>query len=219
MERLEVLNDLEIHLDKTKLYETPPFSRWKEGKTKEQLDEILEGLIKKVETEHTPHAMYRIIKREKTNIGDYSAPEPLLNSDYLAIGIETIGEDKDGREGSSFETMVKDALKNVLLNEVLRRVVDGIAEMAKDKDLNTTRVISPGSGRVDWGVENQEFVFENLDGDEIGVRLTSTKAIYPQKSTSFVLGIGKEIEQAKDLYSCRGCERMDCDYRVEIPSK
>ena len=77
------------------------------------------------------------------------------------------------------------------------------------------KIFNPAIGRLTNGViENQEFIFKNLDASKIGVVLNQSFVMIPKKSVSFVMGMGHDIEQAKDLFSCAGCKRLDCPYRV-----
>jgi hypothetical protein len=47
---------------------------------------------------------------------------------------------------------------------------------------------------VGWPVEQgQPQIFDLLDADEIGVRLTESMMMVPRKSLTFVLGIGKKL--------------------------
>ncbi|MEE8567226.1 MAG: vitamin B12 dependent-methionine synthase activation domain-containing protein [Anaerolineales bacterium] len=65
-------------------------------------------------------------------------------------------------------------------------------EEATKEDYQVTIPLSPGM--VGWPVEQgQPQIFDLLDADEIGVRLTESMMMVPRKSLTFVLGIGKEL--------------------------
>ena len=65
-------------------------------------------------------------------------------------------------------------------------------EEATKEDCQVTIPLSPGM--VGWPVEQgQPQIFDLLDADEIGVRLTESMMMVPRKSLSFVLGIGREL--------------------------
>lgn len=212
---MEILEEMEIDLNKEKLLREPPLSKWTENqKSREKIEMILEDLPSKL-TSISPKAIYNILDREKTDIEDYSPPEPILDAEYLAVGIVTIGEqDRERGRRNNLEYLVRDTLENIVLNRSIREVVKSIKEDTRG-GLKMTRLLSPGSGRIDWGIENQEFIFKNLDSEKIGVRVKSGCVINPPKSVSFLIGLGRNIKQPDNPFSCKGCERMDCPYRSE----
>lgn len=216
-EQMKIFNAIEIDLQKERILKNPPFSRWiKSGESQYKLEKLVEKLWKEVKSYLSPQAIYRILRREKTDINKYSPPEPLLKAEFLVVGIVTIGEQVEKNPKSKFllESLVIDALENVALIQAQREVVEFIKKKAEQEDLKMTRIIPPGSGRINWGTENQEFIFKNLEPEKIGVQLTSSYSMKPIKSISFVIGLGGNIEQAKELFSCEGCKRLDCSYRT-----
>jgi hypothetical protein len=69
---------------------------------------------------------------------------------------------------------------------------------------------------VDWAVGNSKYIFETLPAEEIDVQLTRSGLIEPTKSISSVIGMGPNVQQAPNLFSCAGCPRLqDCPYAVE----
>jgi len=222
----EVYQDIDVELDVDRVVEGPPFTKWVQNEeTENRVREIIEEHRERVFSLVEPRSVQRVLSRDGSGIEGYSPPEGLLESDYLAVGVVTIGREiyenpvrskvDSGEERMSLDLLVVDALENIILDKALREVALEIKELAGDSGFNTTRVVPPGSGRVDWGVENQEFIFQHVDAGQIGVKLESTNAITPQKTLSFVMGLGSEIKDITDIFSCRGCPRMDCPYRAE----
>ena len=109
----------------------------------------------------------------------------------------TVGEALERRAA---EVSKEDAVYGLALDGVGSAGVEGLAnaacalfeEEATDKDCQVTIPLSPGM--VGWPVEQgQPQIFDLLDADEIGVRLTESMMMVPRKSLSFVLGIGREL--------------------------
>lgn len=90
---MKIFNDMEIDLQKERILKNPPFSRWiKSGESQYKLEKLVEKLWKDVKSYLSPQAIYRILRREKTDINKYLPPEPLLKAEFLVVGIVTIGE-------------------------------------------------------------------------------------------------------------------------------
>ncbi len=212
--KTEVLSDVEIDFSYEEVMKSPPFSKWRRSKKVEnKIDESFETLKKKVIDSLESKAIYKILKKEDTDVVDFSPPEPILKSDFISFCVVTVGEGFGESVGSSFSKFIIDAMENAALNRVSRVLSGKIREMASREGLNTTRVLSPGSGRIDWGIENQKFIFKYLDAEMIGVELVNGSVLRPTNSVSYIVGIGSEINQADDMFTCEGCERGDCAYR------
>ncbi|KXB05417.1 hypothetical protein AKJ49_00855 [candidate division MSBL1 archaeon SCGC-AAA382A03] len=197
-------------MDPVEIFERPPFSNWKESQTTKELVEELTG---EVESRLNPRSIYTIIERKNTDLEKYSPPPLLLECELLVIGITTIGEEGKKSEYSTSEGFIVDALENTALSSAYRKTVRMIEEIANERGLKMTRVVSPGSGNIDWETKNQEFIYKNLEAEKIGIQMTPEKLFNPRKSISFVIGLDKDIKEPKELFSCKGCERVDCDYR------
>jgi len=213
----EIFEGLDVKLQKESFLKKPPFSSWfKSEGSRQRLEKVLDKVVEEVASYISPKAVIRVLCRDETDIAVYSPPGELLKSEFLAVGVVTIGEraGRDTGTGTLYEKIVVDALENVALIEAEHEVVMHLKGLADREGLKTTRMIPPGSGRINWGTENQQFIFKNLDAEKIGVVLTPSFVMLPQKSVSFVMGMGRDIEQAKDLFSCAGCLRLDCPYRV-----
>ncbi|WGI17053.1 hypothetical protein [Methanonatronarchaeum sp. AMET-Sl] len=222
----EIYSEIDIEIDVDEVVMGPPFTKWAQNdETREKVREIIYDNKDKVLSYTKPRSTQKIILKKNSGIENYSPPTGLLDSEYLAVGAVTIGKEiyqnpirldvDSGKERMSLELLVCDALENIALDNALRKVALEIKEKANKNSFNTTRVVPPGSGRINWGIENQEFIFNNINADKIGVELKETNAISPQKSLSFVLGIGKEIIDIENIFSCKGCPRTECPYRRE----
>ncbi|OKY78050.1 MAG: Vitamin B12 dependent methionine synthase, activation domain [Candidatus Methanohalarchaeum thermophilum] len=220
-----VYKDIPFELQTDEVLENPPFTKWAQNeKTKMKVRDIVSRVKEDVLSYTKPRSIQKVLPKKNTEIKAYSPPKGLLDSDHLAVGVVTIGaeiyenpirKNKSRDDRASLEMLVIDAIENIALEKSFRKVALEIKSEATDNGLNTTRIVPPGSGRVDWGIENQEFIFNLINAGKINVELKKTNAISPQKSLSFVIGIGKEIKNIENIFSCEGCERIDCPYRVE----
>lgn len=94
-------------------------------------------------------------------------------------------------------------------------VDDLIKQRAASQGFGTTWRFSPGYGG--WGLEVQPELVRLLDGDRIGVTVTDTLMLSPQKSITAVIGwyrcpepLGRSDHPAE---KCRRCEMDGCVYR------
>ncbi|OKY77636.1 MAG: hypothetical protein BTN85_0104 [Candidatus Methanohalarchaeum thermophilum] len=197
------------------VFKNPPFKNWKKGDFSDSLRDKVENYKKEVFDNSEPRATYSFYKTDEINIEKQDPPEGLLSSDYLVLGALTIGRKINRDQIKSSGNLVVDALENIILSEFKREVAYQIKGLSDKRGFNTTRLLTPGSGNVDWAVKNQRWVAENVNLDQIDVELNSSGFLVPEKSTVLVMGVGREIDQAKNLFTCKGCKREDCDYYKE----
>jgi len=171
-----------------------------------------------------PRATYAIAKNGRKLINKYNFPGPLEEAELLVFGISTIGEELEEKvdelmeEGHYTLSNILDSIGSAAVDETTDRLGEEVMGYSRENELNNTRAFQPGSGASHWKVNNQELIFESLNPSEIGVKLTPSFTMIPKKSTSFVIGLGEELKQAQDLFSCVGCDRTDCPYRY-IPEE
>jgi len=77
-----------------------------------------------------------------------------------------------------------------------------------------THRFSPGYCR--WPLEEgQRTIFNLLPAEKIDVRLTSSFLMIPQKSISFAVNVGLEIDPLLGLRECHTCDLLNCSFRRE----
>ncbi|GAH08344.1 unnamed protein product, partial [marine sediment metagenome] len=60
----------------------------------------------------------------------------------------------------------------------------------------------------------QEIIFKSILTDNIGVRLTKGYMMLPQKSLSWITGVGKEIIiSSEEDNNCGNCQFKCCNYK------
>jgi hypothetical protein len=139
----------------------------------------------------------------------------LTGSKTAIIYIFTLGNrvdqvvSEESQSGDTLATIIMDTVTTSLL-ETLGDVVgerikkDGIEQ----QNWGTTCAYSPGQYK--WTIEEQEKIFDMLDGRTIGVELNESFLMVPFKSVSGVYGFGPEDKIDKTRVSCDLCPRENC---------
>ena len=106
-----------------------------------------------------------------------------------------------------------DALGSAAVDLLGTAVCQRVDLRAEAAGLRTTVPLSPGL--VGWPVAaGQRQIFALLDTAAAGVTLTEGSMMVPKKSTSMVIGIGRDVEHAGE--SCDYCSMAEtCRYREE----
>jgi cobalamin-dependent methionine synthase I len=69
-------------------------------------------------------------------------------------------------------------------------------------------------GYCGWGLEGQKEIFSRFP-DTIGIKLTKSCLMFPEKSLSFVCMISRKGNFDKiKLQDCKRCKQKDCPYRL-----
>jgi hypothetical protein len=103
-----------------------------------------------------------------------------------------------------------DGLGNAAVEILAQQVCGRIGEQAQAKSLDASTPLFPGS--PEWPVEvGQTQIFTLLDPSQAGITFSSGGMMIPQKSISFVVGIGPEMAQTD---ACEVCSLKEtCRYR------
>jgi hypothetical protein len=112
-------------------------------------------------------------------------------------------------EGETFKGYVVDVVGSEVVETAMDRIQDSLEEEMKQKGLYITNRYSPGY--CGWEVSEQQKLFSFFPIDFCSVKLSDTSLMYPVKSLSGVIGIGKEV--SKKNYPCRFCDERNCIYR------
>lgn len=211
----QIRRDIHLDLSVEHILDRPPFTAWVGSRfSRDRLAEAVERLSTDVRREMDPRAAYTVLPTSGSGIVAYSPPDPLGEASLVCTLLVTVGEfDREAPTDPTFDELVRDAIENVALQLAKEEVGNRIRDQANERGWNTTRLFSPGSGNVDWAIENAAFVFDALPADDIGMTRTDSGFIQPPKSISTVIGMGPEVAQAPDMYTCVGCPRIsECDY-------
>ncbi|MDD5016033.1 MAG: vitamin B12 dependent-methionine synthase activation domain-containing protein [Atribacterota bacterium] len=138
---------------------------------------------------------------------------------YLVLGVATIGSSLENKvfelfsQGEYPKAIALDAVGTVSVRFLSNYMRSLVCQEAKEQNLQTTKYFSPGSG--DWDISQQKNIFQIIPVDKIGVKLTESYMMVPQKSLSWVMGIGKNITiSSKNDHSCQICQAANCQFRI-----
>lgn len=143
---------------------------------------------------------------ERGELSGAFVPQRLAAAEQIIALIVSIG---DAVESRIAELMEDDPVYALALDGFGSAAVEAIAaqacrefeENAQAQGLKTTIPLSPGM--LEWSVDQgQPQIFRLLDANNAGIQLTESFMMLPRKSTSAVLGLGKNISE----------QRHPCDY-------
>ena len=137
----------------------------------------------------------------------------------MILGVVTIGSSLENKVSEFFtkgeypRAVALDAVGTVSVRSLSNYMRSLVCQEAKEKNLQTTKYFSPGSG--DWDISQQKNIFQIIPVDKIGVKLTESYMMVPQKSLSWIIGIGKNITKSsnKNDNSCQICKATNCQFR------
>ena len=110
-------------------------------------------------------------------------------------------------KGEILEEFIADAIGSVIAEACVKNITEELAE-----NNNCTYPYSPGY--CNWELTEQTLLFSLLPETPCGITLTDSCLMVPIKSTSGIIGIGKNIKQK--AYACNICENKNCYKRKEI---
>lgn len=132
----------------------------------------------------------------------------------VLVFVATIGErlEEAAREMAEEGNMVRSFALDATGSAAVEQVADHVQEMAGDMGrswgMAASRRFSPGY--CDWGIEQQRTLFDLADAHLIGVRLTDSGLMIPQKSVSGIIGLGPFESNVQSYNPCLECERREC---------
>ncbi|MFW6140815.1 MAG: vitamin B12 dependent-methionine synthase activation domain-containing protein [Acidobacteriota bacterium] len=131
-----------------------------------------------------PRAVYKILDYEETN------KHPVFkDAEKVALCLCTIGPELEERssqlikKGEILKGYIVDAFGSEASEEIARQSDRIIARKAMNMNLWPSKRFSPGYGI--WELKEQQYVFDVLPSDKIGVHLTDTYMMIPRKSVSY----------------------------------
>lgn len=135
----------------------------------------------------------------------------------VAVYVLTIGSQLEdmssalAEDGYITEAYVLDSIGSSA-TERLAEVVHGkIAQEALALGLRASRRFSPGY--CDWHIDQQRVIFGIAGGDSAGVHLTSAFLMLPRKSSSGIVGLGRDDGFAETFNPCLTCRKAACPGR------
>lgn len=143
----------------------------------------------------------------------------LKNCQYAVIAVSTLGSKIDKEIKLSFDSgdylrgMIIDIIGSTAIEYLNKAFWRSLIETVKDSDIGITSRMSPGF--AGWDVSQQSKIFQCVDAKQIGITLTESNMMIPQKSTSTVYGFGKGIGITRAEHICSECNMKNCAYRTD----
>ncbi|MDP2890036.1 MAG: vitamin B12 dependent-methionine synthase activation domain-containing protein [Bacteroidota bacterium] len=147
-------------------------------------------------------------------IGKTVAKE-LRNATSVALFVCTAGERISGRSKELLTGenpvlgYVFDVLGSMIVETATDQLQKEISRIANSEDLSVTNRYSPGYCK--WSVGDQHKLFSFFPPNCCGISLTDSALMYPIKSVSGMIGLGKEVKFRE--YTCDLCSQAECFHR------
>jgi hypothetical protein len=110
------------------------------------------------------------------------------------------------------DAFIIDTMGSVAVEQLVERFYQLMRSYFINQGKGVTLRFSPGY--CDWPLQEQRKVFRLVKGDLIGVQLTDSCLMTPQKSVSGIFGITKDVESGQKPYNpCSICGKLDCSAR------
>jgi hypothetical protein len=201
---------------------------YKAGEAPEPVSLILREVIEELSALQDAKAEYKIFqditldKEEKAlSIGEAKFDikgiifNQIKRSDEIAIFICTAGGVIGEKSSMSMKSgdLLRGYIYDVVGSEIVEAAADRMQEELKvrmDKEgKHISNRFSPGY--CGWNVSEQHTLFSFYPDNYCGITLTESALMYPVKSVSGIIGIGKDIRFAP--YQCKVCDDQNCIYR------
>ena len=144
------------------------------------------------------------------------AARALAGSREAALAVCTIGAALEDRVRALFSddpvrALALDGAGIAALRRISEHVVGTVRSRATSKGWGSGMRAQPG--QEGWPIEQQGVMFHALPAHEIGVRLSGSGLMIPQKSVSLVVGMGPDMRP--DRVACDFCsKRGHCAWRI-----
>lgn len=231
---MKIIKNIKLDIDKDTVLRYQGYSRKRVNEPNQHILQITEEEINRGYNLFKPQGIYRLlkinsflseeeIKLDGSHIFRFSKSiiKQLKGATYLLVGVVTIGSSLEEKiselfsQGEYPRALALDAVGTVAAEDFSRKVRSLACQEAIEQGFKTSRHFSPGySG---WNISQQKIIFEIIPADDIGVILTKGYMMLPQKSLSWVIGVGKKIDKSfSNDNDCKNCQFRSCKYRFKI---
>jgi hypothetical protein len=161
-----------------------------------------------------------MVRKRDVFIGDlvmfrsYVIARLLEQCKQVGAFLVTIGDELEKKatcladDGLILESYTLDAIGSSAVEKVAELVETEIKKRVSAQGLCISRRFSPGY--CDWSIRQQKELFRMIDGDSVGVRLTTGYLMLPQKTISGIVGIGPSCVDIETYNPCRTCNKRNC---------
>ncbi|MDY6851128.1 MAG: vitamin B12 dependent-methionine synthase activation domain-containing protein [Thermodesulfobacteriota bacterium] len=115
--------------------------------------------------------------------------------------------------GDLLEAFILEAVGLALMEALGDKCRQALGQKAKQLKLFAGCAFGPGFRETP--MEKQALLFQLVDAEAIGVRLTENLMMRPLKSASFFAAFSPAESKIKHVYKCRRCSMKNCLFRVE----
>ncbi len=137
----------------------------------------------------------------------------------IILALATIGAKVEHRAGKLVRTdraatgLIADAIGTVAVEQTADFLERKIYEDCANFGWKVSRRYAPGY--CGWEIEAQKEIFSHFS-DTLGIKLTSSCLMLPEKSLSFVCLLSREGDFSKvKVGNCKRCRQKECPYRSE----
>jgi hypothetical protein len=191
--------------------------------------EVAEGVLDEAHVLLAPAAMYtilpvrdfrphRVALEEGAVFEGPLVARALAGATQVALAVCTIGPALEERTqalfaaGDSLQAIALDGAGTAAVGQVSQMIVARMRDDASARGLGSGMRASPG--QEGWPIWQQRVLFSLIPAEEIGVQLAESCLMLPQKSVSFVIGMGSEMRP--DAVTCDFCSKRErCHWRVQ----
>jgi len=221
---MPVLRDLSIQIDRNEV-----IRRQFRREPTEAMLAMVDWAIERAATLAEPKVAYEIYRSEgvegedlvleggrRLKLGphaDLAAPAEQVIVSLTTIGPAVEAEVRQLMGGSEpLRGYLLDCAGVVAVGRTGMHLRDMVEGMVKDKGWGVSPSLYPGSP-MGWSVKGQRDLVALLPAAEIGVSLTSSCMLVPQKSSSGLVGIGPGYDQEKVGTLCHWCALAESCWR------
>jgi hypothetical protein len=145
--------------------------------------------------------------------------ELFSDAEGIILALATIGAKVEHRAGKFVRTdraatgLIVDAIGTTAVEQTADLLERKIHKDCADSGWRVSRRYAPGY--CGWKIEAQKEIFSHFP-DTLGIKLTSSCLMIPEKSLSFVCLLSREGDFSKvKVGNCKRCRQKDCPYRSE----
>jgi hypothetical protein len=113
------------------------------------------------------------------------------------------------KSGDMMKGYTVDILGSLIVETAMDKIHDQLEKDMNLKGMGVTDRYSPGY--CGWDVKEQKKLFRFFPNDFCGIKLMESSFMYPVKSISGIIGIGKNANRKN--YACQLCKDPNCIYR------
>jgi len=229
---MKIIKNIKLKIDEDEVLRYQGYSKNKVKKPSEVILQITREEIVRGHSLFKPKGIYSSVKIKQISFSDgkvdlksgfslnfsNSIINLLRGASSLVLGLVSIGSSLENKVSEFFtqgeypRAVTLDAVGTVAVESLSRDIRNLVCQEANEQYLKTTRYFSPGYG--DWDISQQKDIFKIIPTNKIGVSLTESYMMVPQKSLSWIIGIGKNITiSSKNDHSCQICQATNCQFR------